>query len=113
MRNLLIYCHYFHPAKNFLGKIKIKMKTIGEGLLPEISITGFRLFGFGWFVSDESFRQKLAVHKNLPWGIKDISLWLNLLLSQKPPMLFSQNLQGNSNTTSYKKGIYLAFNNAQ
>ena len=33
-----------------------------------------------WFVYDESFRQKLAVHPNLEWGSKDIGLWLNLFL---------------------------------
>ena len=48
-------------------------------------LEAYRNFGgFGWYNYDESFRQKLAVYKNLRWGMRDVGLWLNLILPQKP-----------------------------
>lgn len=29
------------------------------------------------------FRQKLSLHTNMKWGVKDVGLWLNLMLSQR------------------------------
>lgn len=47
-------------------------------------IEAYRNFGgFGWYSYDESFRQKMAVYPNLKLGMKDVGLWLNLILPQK------------------------------
>lgn len=37
--------------------------------------------GLSWFSYYECFCQKLAVHKSLKWGTKDMGLWLNLYLA--------------------------------
>lgn len=42
--------------------------------------------GLGWYYYDESFRQKLSIHASLKWGMKDVGLWLNLILPQKQVM---------------------------
>lgn len=51
----------------------------------DIILVAYKNFGdMAWFVYDESFRQKMAVHSSLQWGDKDIGLWLNLFLPQRP-----------------------------
>lgn len=50
-------------------------------------IEAYKYFGgMGWFQYDKSFCQKLSIHSLLKWGIKDIGLWLNLIVPQKPPI---------------------------
>lgn len=68
--------------------------------------------GFGWFHYDESFRQKLAVHSSLRWGMKDLGLWLNLILPQKSSG--NRALVGNKAAVlAYRKGVCFAFNESQ
>lgn len=64
--------------------------------------------GMGWFQYDESFCQKWFIYPSLSWGMKDIGLWLNLIVPQKPPMP-KQNTFGNV-TSGSKRGFSFAFN---
>lgn len=66
--------------------------------------------GFGWFNYDETFRQKMAVYKTLKWGMKDVGLWLNLILPQKPVFPKQTTLNQGLSSSVYKKGICYAFN---
>lgn len=51
-------------------------------------LEAYRNFGgMGWFQYDESFWQKLAIHPTLKLGMKDVGLWLHLIIPQKPPTL--------------------------
>ena len=80
----------------------------------EIILEAYKSFGgFGWFAYDESFRQKLAVYPSLQWGMKDVGLWLNLIVPQRsvPPKPTPQvNSTGQS---PYKKGYCYSFNESQ
>ncbi|XP_040195886.1 uncharacterized protein LOC120928890 [Rana temporaria] len=75
----------------------------------EIILEAYKNFpGLAWFTYDESFRQKLAVHGSLRWGTKDVGLWLNLLLPQRP-MVRSPPVQ----TGPFRKGLCFSFNEGQ
>lgn len=69
--------------------------------------------GLAWFYYDESFRQKLSVHPSMQWSQKDVWLWLNLFVPQKPPAPHLNNTLSSASTGSYRKGICFAFNDAQ
>lgn len=44
-------------------------------------LEAYRNFGgMGWFQYDESFRHKLPIYPTLKWGMKDVGLWLNLIV---------------------------------
>lgn len=63
--------------------------------------------GMGWFSYDESFCQKIAIYPNLKWGNKDVRLWLNLIIPQKPVYTRPQpqsNLNPNAHLRYIKKG---------
>lgn len=70
--------------------------------------------GFAWFSYDEAFRHTLSVYPGLQWGSKDVGLWLNLFLPQKPsvPRLISGNVNPVP-TVAYKKGLCFSFNDSQ
>lgn len=36
-----------------------------------------------WYIYDEMYRQKLAIHPGVKWGDKDVGLQLNLMLPQR------------------------------
>lgn len=79
----------------------------------EIILEAYKNFGgLGWFYYDESFRQKLAVYPSLKWGMKDVGLWLNLIIPQKP-LPSKQPLPAHGMQSPYKKGYCFAFNESQ
>lgn len=43
--------------------------------------------GLSWFNYDELFRQKLAVYPQMQGGVKEVGLWLNLMLPASQPSL--------------------------
>lgn len=67
--------------------------------------------GLGFFNYDESFRQKLSIHHKLKWGMKDVGLWLNLMLASnantnRQPLAYSS-------VSPYRKGVCYAYNESQ
>lgn len=62
------------------------------------------------------FVKKFAIYPNLKWGNKDVGLWLNLIIPQKPVYARPQpqsNLTSNASASVYKKGTCYAFNENQ
>lgn len=57
---------------------------------------------------DESFRQKLVVHPSLRWGMKDVGLWLNLIVPQR--LTIGKLGQANPVNAGYCRGCCFAFN---
>ncbi|XP_077306286.1 uncharacterized protein LOC143925697 [Lithobates pipiens] len=106
--------------QNWLQAFCIFASVMGEkfpekcsGLFQHLDIVAeaFRHFGgISWFHYDENFRQKLAVHPSLRWGVKDVGLWLNLMLPPKPQVQFKA---PNSTNNSFRKGFCFAFNEGQ
>lgn len=73
----------------------------------DIVLEVFFNFGcFGWFIYNEGFSQKLSVCPSLKWGVKDVGLWLKLLLSQKPVV------RNSTPNPALRKGMCFAFNEA-
>ncbi|OCT89227.1 hypothetical protein XELAEV_18017845mg [Xenopus laevis] len=35
--------------------------------------------GISWFVYEDKFRQKMAVQRSIPWGTKDVDLWMGMM----------------------------------
>lgn len=106
---------------NWLQAFCIYASVVGErspekcvGMFQHIDIVleAYKNFGgLGWYFYDESFRQKMSVYSNLKWGMKDVGLWLNLILPQRatpirPPSTSVSVTQG-------RKGICFAFNESQ
>lgn len=67
--------------------------------------------GLEWYSYDESFRQKPSIHPALKWGIKDVGLWLNLILPPKQGV-FKQPA-ANPLSLAYRKDDCFAFNESQ
>lgn len=68
---------------------KFPFKSVGLFQHLDIILEAYKnLGGSAWFNYDVAFRQKLAVHPSLKWGLKDVGLWLDLFLPQRP--LFHQ-----------------------
>ena len=107
--------------QNWLQAFCIYAAVLGErfpekcsGLFQHVDIIAeaFRHFGgSAWFVYDENFRQKLAVHPSLNWGSKDVGLWLNLMLPTKPQ--FAPRPLSNPAQNTLRKGFCFAFNEGQ
>lgn len=77
----------------------------------DIIAEAFHHFGStAWYTCDENFWQKLTVHPSLHWGSKDIGLWLNLMLLQKPQ--FTSRV-GSNPQTSFREGFCFDFNEGQ
>lgn len=70
----------------------------------------------GWFIYDKYFRKKIAIYPSPKWGNKDVGLWLNLIIPQKPAFS-KQPSQSTSNLTGsvsvYKKGTCYGYNETQ
>lgn len=78
----------------------------------DVILKAYRNFGgLAWFFYDESFGQKMAVQPSIQWGQKDVGLWLNLFVPQKPIIPRSNNTLPSASTGSYRKCI--AFNDTQ
>ncbi|OCT95423.1 hypothetical protein XELAEV_18013112mg [Xenopus laevis] len=46
--------------------------------------------GISWFVYEDRFRQKMAVQTSIPWGTKDVDLWMGMMAPRpvtNPPIL--------------------------
>lgn len=75
-------------------------------------LEAYRNFGgLGWYLYDESFLQKLSIHPALKWVMKDVGLWLNLILPPKQGV-FKQPAV-NALNLAYRKGYCFAFNESQ
>lgn len=101
---------------NWLQAFTIYASVMGEkqpqlcsGLFRhlEIILEAYRNFGgSGWYLYDEMYRQKLAIHPGVRWGNKDVGLWLNFMLPQRSnPKNFNQQL--------FRKGVCYAYNDSQ
>lgn len=77
------------------------------------SSPGEGTFFTAWFNYDEAFRQKLSVHPTLNWGVKDVGLWLNLFLPQRPSSVRQIQSSQPTNNSNYRKGICFNFNDGQ
>lgn len=99
---------------NWLQAFCIYASVLGEkfpskcrGLFQHLDIIleAYRNFGgMVWFNYDENFRQKLSIHPTLKWGIKDIGLWINLMLPQRT------NVVKQAPSKALKKGVCFALN---
>lgn len=93
---------------------KFPEKSVGLFQHIDIILEAFKSFGgTAWFQYDESFRQKIAVHSSLHWGVKDVGLWLNLFLPQRTNYTRQGQTPQPTPTTVYKKGICFNFNDGQ
>lgn len=87
--------------------------SLAVGLYQQVDIIleAYRNFsGLSWFSYDELFRQKLAVFPHMSWGVKDVGLWLNVMLPARQPSV------GNRQTGSQgslRKGVCFALNESQ
>lgn len=80
------------------------------GLFQHVDIvleTNCNFGGFTWFNYDEGFRQKLSVYPSLKWGVKDVGLWMNLIVPLKPAA------RANMTSTGLRKGTCYAFNKSR
>lgn len=68
-------------AKEFINRSDKKNQKIGLRKMWQ-GLGGFG--GLGWYQYNKSFRQKLSIYPSLKWDNKDIGLWLNLIVPQKP-----------------------------
>lgn len=87
--------------------------SLSAGLFQHVDIIleAYRNFtGLSWFSYDELFRQKLAVYPNMQWGVKDVGLWLTVMLPTRQPG--SGNRQNTAQTTP-RKGVCFAYNDGQ
>ena len=106
---------------NWLQAFCIYAGVLGEkhpeqcgGLFQHVDhvLEAYKSFGgLGWFYYDESYRQKLAIHPALRWGMKDVGLWLNLMAPQKPAT--PRQMSGTPSTAAFRKGCCFAFNESQ
>lgn len=93
-----------------------RFPELSPGLFQHVDVIleAYRSFGgLAWYFYDESFRQKMAVQPSIRWGQIDVGLWLNLFVPQKPVAPRLNNTLPSTSTSSYKKGICFAFNDAQ
>lgn len=107
--------------QNWLQAFCIFASVVGErfpdkcsGLFQHLDIVAeaYRHFGaIAWFNYDESFRQKLSVHPSLRWGVKDVGLWLNLMLPQRPQ--YTQRPPVTNVQSTFRKGVCFANNDSQ
>ncbi|OCT70393.1 hypothetical protein XELAEV_18037311mg [Xenopus laevis] len=105
---------------NWLQAFCIFSSVLGEkfpekctGLFQHVDILleAYKNFaGMAWFNYDDVFRQKLAVHRGLRWGMKDVGLWVSLMLPQRSA--FSMQRQ-NQTSQLHKKGFCWAYNENQ
>lgn len=90
-----------------------KCPSKSSGLLQHIDIIpeAYKHFGGSvWFSYNESFRQKLAVHPSLKWGVKDMRLWLNIFLSQGSAFIKQSANVAPTSTPGYRKAICFNLN---
>ncbi|OCT78884.1 hypothetical protein XELAEV_18029974mg [Xenopus laevis] len=69
-----------------------KFPNLGPGLFKHLDIIleAYRSYGgVAWFLYDDRVRQKMAVHKSMLWGSKDIDLGMGML-APKPQSLQNQ-----------------------
>ncbi|OCT58760.1 hypothetical protein XELAEV_18001723mg [Xenopus laevis] len=43
--------------------------------------------GIAWFIYDDRFRQKMSIQRSIPWGSKDIDLWMGMLIPRFQPQV--------------------------
>lgn len=101
----------------FASVLVEKHPELSGGLFQHLDhvLEAYKNFGgLGWYAYDESFRQKLAVHPSLRWGMKDVGLWLNLILPQGAPSMrqFPAN-PGTQVSPGYCRGWCFSFNESQ
>ncbi|OCT94608.1 hypothetical protein XELAEV_18012290mg [Xenopus laevis] len=76
------FCIYF----NILYE---RFPNLGPGLFKHLYIIleAYRSYGgVAWFLYDDRVRQKMAVHKSMLWGSKDIDLWMGMLAPKPQPL---------------------------
>ena len=98
----------------FAGVMTDKYPERSSGLFQHVDhiLEAYKSFGgLGWFYYDEFFRQKLAVHPSLRWGMKDVGLWLNLLAPQRSAM--PKPAAVSNSGAVFRKGSCFAFNDSQ
>ncbi|OCT84749.1 hypothetical protein XELAEV_18022905mg, partial [Xenopus laevis] len=69
-----------------------KFPNLGASLFKHLDIIleAYRSYGgVAWFLYDDRVRQKMAVHKSMLWGSKDIDLWMGML-APKPQTVQNQ-----------------------
>lgn len=89
---------------------------MSPGLFPHLDIVleAYKSFGgAAWFAYNESFCQKKVVHLFLHWGTKDVGLWLNLFLPQRPQFPRPAAPSNQSAHSGYRKGMCFNFNESQ
>ncbi|OCT86532.1 hypothetical protein XELAEV_18020217mg [Xenopus laevis] len=74
---LQVFCIY----ANVLSE---KYPQLGQGLFKRIDIILEAYGGISWFLYDDKFREKMSIQRSIPWGSKDIDLWMGMLIPKKP-----------------------------
>lgn len=97
----------------YVAILSEKQPVLCTGLFQHIDIVleAYKNFGgLSWYSYDALFRHKLAVHPHLKWGVKDVGLWLNVMLPTR------QQTSGNRQTVNQvgmRMGVYFAYNESQ
>ncbi|OCT57116.1 hypothetical protein XELAEV_18003994mg [Xenopus laevis] len=86
-----------------------KHPEIAPGLFKHVDmiLEAYKSYGgVAWFIYDDRFRQKMAINKMLKWGVKDIDLWMGMLLPKPQPPQFVNKTQ----TSQQRYNCCWAFN---
>ncbi|OCT55683.1 hypothetical protein XELAEV_18000143mg, partial [Xenopus laevis] len=71
-----------------------KHPEYGPGLFKHVDIIleAYKSYGgIAWYIYDDRFRQKMAIHGSLTWGSKDIDLWMGMLTTRSSTPLPTKN----------------------
>ncbi|OCT57189.1 hypothetical protein XELAEV_18003887mg [Xenopus laevis] len=65
-----------------------KQPHLSSGLFKHVDIIleAYKAYGgIAWFIYDDRFRQKMSIQRSIPWGSKDIDLWMGMLIPRFQP----------------------------
>ncbi|OCT59729.1 hypothetical protein XELAEV_18000594mg [Xenopus laevis] len=60
-----------------------KHPQLGASMFKHVDIVleAYKSYGgIAWFIYEDKFRQKMAVQRSIPWGSKDIDLWMGMMV---------------------------------